>query len=455
MPIINKKCKEIKPARTIVLSFLLVILVGTILLCLPVSSKSGDFTPMKHALFTATSATCVTGLVIYDTFQHWSNFGQVVILAMIQIGGLGLVTFISFFNFSIGRKLGLRRMQVASEAINAERFTDSSVLIRMIIKFSLAIEALGAILLSFVFIPKYGARGVFNAIFISISAFCNAGFDIFGKQGAFTSLTQFYSNPFVLLVIMFLIISGGVGFLVWFDLGRYKKTRHLELHSKVVLSITGILILLGTIAFAVFEWNNPATMGNMNIGEKILNSAFQSVTCRTAGFNTVDIASLNPITKIFSIMLMFIGAAPGSTGGGIKVTTIAVIIMTVISICKNKDETTILHRRIDKSVIYKAMTITMIALACIFISSLLIYSSISNHTIISGVDTIFETVSAFATVGLSSGITSVLTTFAEIIMCIMMFLGRVGPISFILSIALNSIDKNKKQIYPEGKILVG
>lgn len=455
MPVIPKKNKEIRPARNIVLSFLIVILVGTFLLTLPISSKSGSFTPVQHAFFTATSATCVTGLVIYDTFQHWTYFGQFVILLMIQIGGLGLVTFVTFFNFAIGKKLGLRRMQVASEAVNYDSFTDAGRLIRIIIKFSLIVEAIGALILMTVFIPKMGARGIFTSIFIAVSAFCNAGFDILGKTKAFTSLTEFYNNPIVLITVMLLIILGGVGFLVWFDIRQYKKKKHLELHSKVVLLVTGILIVLGTVMFCVCEWNNPLTMKGFTVPQKLLNGAFQSVTCRTAGFNTFDMASMNPLTKIFSIILMFIGAAPGSTGGGIKVTTITVVIMAVIGVLRNKEETIILKRRVDKSIVYKAITILMLSITTIFISTVVIYGSISSRVEIAGIDTIFEVVSAFATVGLSSGITGVTTLFAELIFCIVMFLGRVGPISVILSLASVNVDKSKKQVVPEGKIMVG
>lgn len=455
MPVIQKKSKEIKPARTITMSFLLIILVGTFLLMLPISSKDGSFTPLRHAFFTATSATCVTGLVIYDTFSKWTYFGQGVILAMIQIGGLGLVTFVTFFNYAIGKKLGLRRMQLASEAINAETFTDSGTLIKMIIKFSLAVEALGALVLMTAFIPRMGSKGIWTSVFLSISAFCNAGFDLLGGKVPFSSLSEYSSNPLVLFTIMFLIITGGIGFLAWYDLKKYFRTNHLEVHTKIVLLITLILIVSGAVVFAFSEWNNSLTIGNMNFGDKLMNSLFQSVTCRTAGFNSFDTSSMTPIGKIFSIMLMYIGAAPGSTGGGIKVTTIVVLIMTVVSILRNKDETIILGRRIDKNVVYRAITIAMLSIPVIFISAVTIFSSINKHTPVTGLDTTFEVVSAFATVGLSAGITSCVTLFAEILLCFVMLLGRVGTITLILSLTLNSIDKTKKQIVPEGKILVG
>ncbi len=455
MPVIQKRAKSFKPARTIAFSFLIVIFLGTALLMLPVSSRSGDFTPFRHAFFTATSATCVTGLVIYDTFQHWSYFGQFIILLMIQIGGLGLVTFVSFFNFIIGRKLGLRRMQVASESVSGGGFDEAKSLIRNIIKLSLVFEGVGAVLLMFAFIPRHGSEGIFMSIFIAVSAFCNAGFDVMGRTAEFSSLTGFYNNPYVLSVVMVLIICGGLGFVVWHDLSKYRKTGHLELHTRIVLTITGILIVFGAIFFAFFEWNNPLTLSNMSIPEKVFNSIFQSITCRTAGFNTIDIASLNPITKIFSIMIMFIGAAPGSTGGGIKVTTIVVIVMTVISILTNKEETTVFGRRVDKFIVYKSITITMLSMMAIFIGSMSVFFSLPAELGVSGVDTVFEVTSAFATVGLSSGVTANLNIFSEMIIIFIMFIGRVGPISVVLSLTMNSDDRSKNQVVPEGRVMVG
>ncbi len=457
MPIIQKKQKPITPARTIAFSFFCVILTGAFLLMLPISSKNGMMIPFNHALFTATSATCVTGLVIYDTFQQFTIFGQLVILAMIQIGGLGLVTFITFFNFAIGKKLGLRKMQVASESVSADGFNDARGLVKNIIKFSLAVESIGAAILMLAFVPKYGLSGIFTSIFISVSAFCNAGFDILGINTAFSSVTEFNSNPIVLFTTMALIVFGGLGFIVWYDLKNYKIRRHLELHTKIVLIVTAILILTGTIAFLFCEWNNNSTIGNMSLWDKIMNCAFQSVTCRTAGFNSIDIISLHPVSKVVSIILMYIGAAPGSTGGGIKVTTIAVIIMTVVSILKNKEETTILGRKLDKSVVYKSLTIAMLSMALIFVTSIAIYFSLNAKAAntVSGLDTLFESVSAFATVGLSVGVSGIANLFSEMLLVFLMFLGRVGPISVILSLTILGADKSKKQVFPEGKVMVG
>ncbi len=455
MPVIQKKSRSLNPTRTIVISFILVILTGTLLLTLPISAKDGNFTPVNHALFTATSATCVTGLVIYDTFQHWTTFGQVIILLMIQVGGLGLVTFVTFFNFIIGKKLGLRRMQLASESVSADGFDDARILIKNIFKFTLSIEAIGAIILSTVFVPDYGARGIFKAVFISISAFCNAGFDILCEKQPFLSVIGYNSNPVVLITIMSLIVCGGLGFVVWNDLLYYRKTKHLYLHTKVVLMVTAFLIISGTIAFLLVERDNPLTMANMSFGDKLMNSMFQSISCRTAGFDSLNNANLDPVSKVFSIILMYIGAAPGSTGGGIKVTTFAVILLTVVSVLRNKEDTTILGRKVDKSTVYKALTITMLSMAAVFMATLSIFYSLKQNPVVTGLDTLFEVVSAFATVGMSVGITAVTNLFSELILTVMMFIGRVGPIAVVLFLMIKGADKSKKQVYPEGKILVG
>lgn len=422
---------------------------------LPISSKDASFTPFRHTLFTATSATCVTGLVIFDTFQKWTYFGQVVILLLIQIGGLGLVTLITFFNFVLGRKLGLRTMQLASESVSADSFNDIKRFIKNVIKVSLVIESLGALVLMTVFVPKFGFKGIYTSIFIAVSSFCNAGFDVLGQNTPFASVTEYNSNPVVLITIMLLIVFGGLGFLVWNDLIYYKKTKHLELHTKIVLIITAILIFSGAALFLISEWNNTKTFAPMTFGDKILNSLFQSITCRTAGFNSVDINSLYPVSKVISIILMYIGAAPGSTGGGIKVTTFVVIIMTVVSVLKNKEDTTILKRRIDKSTVYKSISIVMLSLMTIFLSTVSIYFSLNKFTKVSGLDSLFEVVSAFATVGLSAGVSSVVNLFSELILTFMMFLGRVGPISLVLFLLINNENKSKNKIVPEGKIMVG
>lgn len=450
-----KRRTSSNPARMISASFAVVIAIGTLLLWLPISSKARVFTPLLDCLFTAASATCVTGLVVYDTYTHWSVFGHGVLLMLIQIGGLGLVTFTSFFNLVVGRKLGLRGMRLASESINSTSFGDVPYLLRMIITFTLAVEASGALLLGLYFVPRFGLRGIAISVFLAISAFCNAGFDVLGFLGEYTSLTSLNDSYLVLFTIMLLIIIGGLGFIVWNDLMAWRKTRTLLLHTKVVLLVTAFLLLLGTVCFLLFEWNNPATLQPMSLKEKIGAGCLQSVTMRTAGFNSIDLYSMRDATKVFSIVLMFIGAAPGSTGGGIKVTTIAVIVMTAVSISRGKDEPYLLGRRLSANVVYRSLAILFLGIVVSGITAIiLILTCPLEQNGLTGVDAAFEAVSAFATVGVSSGVTAVTNWVGKIALTLTMFIGRVGPVSFGLTLAAQQ-KINRKLIVPEGKIVVG
>lgn len=450
-----KRRTSSNPARMISASFAVVIAIGTLLLWLPISSKARVFTPLLDCLFTAASATCVTGLVVYDTYTHWSAFGHGVLLMLIQIGGLGLVTFTSFFNLVVGRKLGLRGMRLASESINSTSFGDVPYLLRMIITFTLAVEASGALLLGLYFVPRFGLRGIAISVFLAISAFCNAGFDVLGFLGEYTSLTSLNDSYLVLFTIMLLIIIGGLGFIVWNDLMAWRKTRTLLLHTKVVLLVTAFLLLLGTVCFLLFEWNNPATLQPMSLKEKIGAGCLQSVTMRTAGFNSIDLYSMRDATKVFSIVLMFIGAAPGSTGGGIKVTTIAVIVMTAVSISRGKDEPYLLGRRLSANVVYRSLAILFLGIVVSGITAIiLILTCPLEQNGLTGVDAAFEAVSAFATVGVSSGVTAVTNWVGKIALTLTMFIGRVGPVSFGLTLAAQQ-KINRKLIVPEGKIVVG
>ena len=450
-----KRRTSSNPARMISASFAVVIAIGTLLLWLPISSKARVFTPLLDCLFTAASATCVTGLVVYDTYTHWSAFGHGVLLMLIQSGGLGLVTFTSFFNLVVGRKLGLRGMRLASESINSTSFGDVPYLLRMIITFTLAVEASGALLLGLYFVPRFGLRGIAISVFLAISAFCNAGFDVLGFLGEYTSLTSLNDSYLVLFTIMLLIIIGGLGFIVWNDLMAWRKTRTLLLHTKVVLLVTAFLLLLGTVCFLLFEWNNPATLQPMSLKEKIGAGCLQSVTMRTAGFNSIDLYSMRDATKVFSIVLMFIGAAPGSTGGGIKVTTIAVIVMTAVSISRGKDEPYLLGRRLSANVVYRSLAILFLGIVVSGITAIvLILTCPLEQNGLTGVDAAFEAVSAFATVGVSSGVTAVTNWVGKIALTLTMFIGRVGPVSFGLTLAAQQ-KVNRKLIVPEGKIVVG
>ena len=443
------------PARVITGSFLAVIIAGTLLLMLPLSAKNGEVTNFFDALFTATSATCVTGLVVVDTYTHWTYFGQGVILALIQVGGLGLVTLTLFFNLIIRRKLGLRTLQLAQESTSATNFEDTPRLLKGIVGISLTVESIGALLLMPAFVPKYGKEGIFISVFTSISAFCNAGFDLLGREGAYASLIH-YNGSYVLVVISALIIIGGLGFLVLFDLLHVHRTKKLRLHSRVVLLSTACLLAIGTIGFALLEWNNPATMGGMPTWQKINAAFFQSVSTRTAGFNSIDIASMNEISKLLAIGLMFIGAAPGSTGGGIKVTTIVVLIMTAVSIARGYEDTIIMKHRIKQQVVNKSLTVVFIGfLAVLLASGVIVYTTHDGGAIVPAINALFESTSAFATVGLSTGISAIANLPSKLLLITTMFLGRIGPISFLLSLAAGSGKVNRKQIMPEGHLNVG
>ena len=442
------------PARTIALSFAAVILTGTLLLMLPVSSRERVFSPFLDCLFTATSATCVTGLVVYDTYTHWSAFGHCVILSLIQVGGLGLVTLASFFSVMIGKKLGLRQLHTAQESV-ASIDGDVSTLLKVVILTSLVVEGAGALLLMAVFVPDFGAYGVFMAVFTSVSAFCNAGFDLLGCVEPYCSLVYYNDNPLALGTIGALIIIGGIGFIVIFDLLRYRQTRKLTLHTRVVLVATAILILAGTALIAVCEWDNPETLGALpSTAQKLGASWFHSVTCRTAGFNSISISGLRDIGKIISSVLMFIGAAPGSTGGGIKCTTAAVIFMTVYSVIRGDEDTTIFRRRVEKGAVYKSLAVFMLAMVAVFVTAGCIMATMQHTHAVTGPDALLESVSAFATVGLSAGVSGVANPLVKGLLIFLMYIGRLGPVSFLLSLAMRA-QSNRRAVVPDGKIQIG
>ena len=442
------------PARVIVSSFALLIFIGAFILMLPICSKAGVATDFNTALFTATSATCVTGLVVVDTFTYFSIFGQVVILLLIQLGGLGLVTFATFFNIAIRKKIGLKSLYIAQESVNSDSMSEMGRLIKLIFTVTVSFEFVGACVLATVFVPEFGQAGIFMAIFTAVSAYCNAGFDLFGFQGEYSSLVNFYDNPIVLGTVMALIVCGGLGFIVWQDIFHIRKRKRITLHTKIVLCATGTLIVTGALLVGMFEWDNANTIGTMTFGEKILNSFFHSVSSRTAGFNAFSMEDMTGITKLVTVIFMFIGAAPGGTGGGIKVTTFLVLVMTVVCVMRGKDETIVGSRKVDKSVVYKALAVVSIGLLVVFIStSTIFFTSHIGGVNFSEIDALFESASAFGTVGLSSGVTSVANTASRIVLILTMFIGRVGPVSLALSLAMKL--QNKNTVLPEGKIMVG
>ena len=433
--------------QTICGSFLLVIAVGTLLLTLPISSRTGRL-GVIDAMFTATSATCVTGLVVRDTWSQFSLFGQVIILMLIQVGGLGLVTLTSFFALAARRRMGFRDLRLLGESVSADGLSKATEVLKIVIKLAAAFEAVGIVLLLFAFVPQFGAEGVWVSVFTAISAFCNAGFDLFGRFGAYSSLVPYVNNYYVQAVIMFMIMAGGLGFMVWVELAEYRKKRRLSLHAKVVLQFSAIFWVGGAVLLALLEWSNPRTMGGLSVPGKIMAALFQSVSTRTAGMNTIDLAACSPISKLLMSVLQFIGAAPGSTGGGVKVTTFAVIILTIRSVAQGRDDCVIGGHHIESKTVYRALTIIVIGAVAAFGSAVVVYYNTAET--VSVIDCIFESCSAFGTVGLSVGVTGQLNTGAKLLYMACMFMGRVGPVSLAISLTAKP-DDNKRKVLPVGR----
>lgn len=438
---------KLSPPQILVLGFASIILIGALLLMLPISSTSGDSIQFIDALFTATSATCVTGLVVMDTGTSFTVFGKTVIMVLIQIGGLGFMTMASLFALVLKRKISLRDRLILQEAMNQGSMEGIVRLIRRVLIYSLVIEGSAAILLAlrWAFDMPLG-RAIYFGIFHAVSMFNNAGFDIFGD---YRSLTGYVYDPLVNIVVMFLIVSGGIGFIVMSDLVEFRNKRRLSLHSKVVLFTTTALILIGALVIFIFEFTNTRTLGSLNFGGKILSAFFQSVSPRTAGANTVDIAGLRQATQFFIVILMFIGASPGSTGGGIKTTTFMIIIGAVVAMLRGREDIVLFRYRLAQERILKALTITLLALLLVVsVSMVLSTTEDSNFLMI-----LFETTSAFATVGLSMGLTPELSAIGKVIICLTMFAGRLGPLT--LAYALGPKQGKPLYKYPEGKIIIG
>ena len=438
-----------KPARTLALGFFIIIMVGAALLCLPFSAKSGRFSNFVDCVFTAASATCVTGITIYDTFTYWTYFGQTVIMLLIQVGGLGFVTLVTFFNIALGKKIGLVKASEVTGDVTVNGIESTRRLFIRIIIYSLVIETVGALLLSIDFIPKFGGYGVFMAMFMAVSAFCNAGFDVMSV--APEGMTSLVDNPLVLLTLALLIFMGGIGFVVWENLANLKKTKKLHFHSKVVLSVSGILIAVGFVGYFLIEKLNPHLFGELNFGENLLTSFFASISSRTAGFAPIPLPTANAFAKVFTMTLMFIGVGPGSTGGGIKVTTFAIMIATAWSVIKNKEDTEILKHRVPKNIVYK--TLTVLFLSATFVASSFIIVYVLNPQL-DALNILFEVMSSFSTTGFSSGVSVLVDPFSKIVLAITMFIGRIGPVSIILSLTMNKPD-DKAKVLPVANIMVG
>ena len=441
--------RELRPAQVLGLGFGAIILIGALLLALPIASRSGHSIGLVNAIFTATSAVCVTGLVVVDTGTYWTLFGKTIILLLIQIGGLGFMTMATAGAFIMGRRIGLRNRVIMQEALNQMSLSGVVRLTRYVIMTTFAIEGIGAVLLSFKFIPQFGfPKGLVFSFFHSISAFCNAGFDIMGN---YKSLTAYVTDPLVNLVIMALILIGGIGFSVIIDVARYRSYRKLSVHSKLVIVTSGFLLLAGFLIFLILEWNNPATLGDLNLPGKIMGAMFQSVTPRTAGFNTIPIDQLKTSSKLITMILMFVGGSPGSTAGGIKTTTLGIIFLTILMVIRGKDDIEFSFRRISKDTANKALAVFSIVLT-LALTIITLLTITEPH--LEFIDIVFEVFSALGTVGLSTGITSNLSVVGKLIIAMAMFFGRVGPLTMV--IALTQRGKRKSPIrYPEGKVSVG
>ena len=439
---VRKKKFALSTTQTILLSFLVTILVGSGLLALPISSASGKAVPYLDALFTAATSTCVTGLVTLPTVSSWSVFGQIVILLLIQIGGLGIITIMSGVMLLLNRKMGISDRLLIQDAFNLNTMSGLAKFVKKVLLGTLIIEGIGAVLYMTVFVPEFGAKGIWISVFNSISAFCNAGIDIIAEN----SLCNYATNPLINTVTSALIILGGLGYIVWWDVLRVigsrspknkRIFRHLTLHSKIVITVTAGLILVGAILIFIFEYNNPLTIGEMPLFDKIQVSLFQSVTTRTAGFASIPQENLTNASAALSIILMLIGASPVGTAGGMKTVTIAVLACSALATIRNKSSATLFGRRISEESVKKAVAVVVTFLTICTISTVLLMAT-SN---ISVIDAVYETVSATATVGLSRNLTATLNTFGKLIIIVTMYFGRVGPIS--LAVALGS--KNKSQ----------
>ncbi|WP_195970339.1 TrkH family potassium uptake protein [Clostridium thermobutyricum] len=430
------------------LGFAIVILIGAIFLSLPISSTSGKATNFLDALFTSTSAVCVTGLITLDTGTYFNMFGQTVIMLLIEIGGLGFMSFATFIAVLLGKKITLKNRLLVQEAMNTFSIQGLVKMVKYVLGFTFAVQFFGALLLSTQFIPQFGVlKGIYFSIFHSISAFCNAGFDLMGH---FSSVTSYVNNPVILLTISALIIIGGLGFTVWLEIYNYRGIRKVSVHSKIVIVTTIILIVVGTILMFIFEMHNSATLGNMNYGEKWLNSFFASVSPRTAGFNSVSTDGMTISGKFLTILLMFIGGSPGSTAGGLKTATFGIIILTVISVIKGREDTEAFGRRFSKDLVYKAFALLMIGIMLVIVVTMILAITQPNESFI---DLLYEATSAFGTVGLTTGVTQRLNTIGKIVIIITMYLGRVGPMTVALAFIRNKVKQSHK--YPEGKILIG
>ncbi len=449
--VIGKKKLHLSPTQIIAIVFAGIILVGTLLLTLPIASRNGQSVGILPAFFTATSATCVTGLILGDTWTLWSGFGQAVILCMIEIGGLGFMSAASLLVFALRKKIGLRQRMIMAQALSINEMEGVVRLQKWVLLGSLIIQMSGMLILFVRFLPDWGwAQAAKWAIFHGVSAFCNAGFDILGNVAPGASMILFNQDPVVLITLMALVVIGGLGFFVWEEVATVRSFKKFSVYTKLVLLVTGVLILGGAVLFALLEWNNPGTLGQMDTPHKILNAFFQSVTVRTAGFAGVDQAQLTEGGKAVSIVLMLIGGSSGSTAGGIKTITMLVLVLFVLARARGKSTVTVFHRTIPQEKVMDAATIVSLVVGLMVTGAIFI-------TVTSPVgftDALFETASALATVGLTAGVTPSLSVAAQLMIIVFMYFGRVG----ILTISLGFLMGNKAEEryrYANTNLLIG
>lgn len=445
------------PTIIIALGFLIAVVLGTILLLLPCATAAGEKTEFIDALFTATSSVCVTGLLTVPNYCHWSLFGQIVVFVLIEIGGLGIITFTTIFMLVLGQRIGLHQRMLIRDAYNLDSSQGLVRMVQRIFTGTIIVQTVGALLYMVVFIPQYGVSGIWKSIFTSVSAFCNAGMDILGPD----SLMQYADNVLINIVTIVLILLGGIGFPVWWyfiDIAKERRKEGLALlppagrwplFVKMAIAMTTFLVILGSVVTFVMEYYNPLTIGEMSLGNKILASVFQSVTWRTAGFMTISQAGLNNSTAIFGSVLMFIGGCPSGTAGGIKTTTILIIIATVISILEERNDTELFKRKINENLVRRALAIFIVSLSVLLVSMFLLCAYQPGRFI----DIFYEVISALGTVGLSRDLTPLLNTAGKLIIIVTMYLGRIGPIS--LSLFFNTGNYVNKITYVEENVSVG
>ncbi len=448
---LKRRTKAPSATKIIAITFALIIVLGALLLTLPVASRSGESCDFLSALFTATSATCVTGLVLFDTWTQWSGFGQIVILSLIEIGGLGFMSAASLAFFLLRKKIGLRQRLVMAQALSVNDLESVVRIQRVVIFGSLGVQALGAAVLTVHFLPNYGAKqSLYWGIFHAVSAFCNAGFDIFGSIHAGASLFEFRSDPVVLLTLSALVIVGGLGFLVWQEVATVHSWRRFSVYTKLVILMSAVLLIAGTVIICILEWNNPATLGSLSVPDKILNGFFQSVTLRTAGFVSFDQAGLTDAGKAVSMVLMLIGGSSGSTAGGAKTVTVLVLVLFLCARARGREMVCVFGRTVAEKQVLDAATIVMLMLLLSVFGGIVV----SATSPVGFTDALYETVSALATVGLTAGVTGSLSLCARLLIIVYMYFGRVGILTISLGF-LSSDGAKERYRYAQTNLLIG